>query len=327
MKISKLFIFFVVLFSNHFLFAQPCDPNINNCFNNTESIEKTKNLAINATNQLKLVINSVENQIDNLRKRQPFNALGKQLIVSLFMVIFIWSIIKNMLLKPVLNQIVVDLIFPFIVLGLAFSTLDSNLGQIIVDSIQYITDLISPNDQVSGTACEIYAENLLKSMLSIWSAPNPIDPLNLGIEAAISFLLKIIAIFFIGSSIAIGLTYLLLAKFQIALAISLGPVMIPWAIWKPTEFIFSGWFSFLLKSSFVSLCVFSIESLLRSSVSNLVNLSDSVSQGVNSAFVYGTIALLSLLFSLLISKSFDMGSSLISGSTYGLGQLSSSKIR
>jgi len=34
-----------------------------------------------------------------------------------------------------------------------------------------------------------------------------------------------------------------------------------------------------------------------------------------------------LLFSLLISKSFDMGSSLISGSTYGLGQLSTSKIR
>ncbi len=327
MNILKSSIFILILFFNLDLPAQTCDPNVNNCLNSNESIEKTQNLAINATDQLKLVINSLENQIDDLRKKQPFNGLGKQLIVSLFMVIFIWSVIKNMLLKPVFNQIVVDLVFPLIVLGLAFASLDGNLGQIIVDSVQYITVLISSNDQVSGTSSEIFAENLLRSMLTIWSAPNSIDPFNFGIEAAISFLLKIIAIFFIGSSIAIGLTYLLIAKFQIALAISLGPVMIPWAIWKPTEFIFSGWLSFLLKSSFVSLCVFSTESLLRSSIANLVNLSDSVTQGVNSAFVYATIALLALLFSLLISKSFEIGSSLISGSTFGLGQLSSSKTR
>ena len=327
MSIVKFLICMVILFFNQCIYAQPCDSNLNNCLNSTETIEKTQNLAINATNQLKLVINTIENQIDDLRKRQPFNALGKQLIVSLFMVIFIWSVIKNMLLKPVINQIIIDLVFPLIVLGLAFSTLDSNLGQIIVDSIQYITVLISSNDQVTGTSSEIFAENLLKSMLTIWSAPNSIDPFNLGIEAAISFLLKIIAIFFIGSSIAIGLTYLLIAKFQIALAISLGPIMIPWAMWKPTEFIFSGWLSFLLKSAFVSLCVFSTESFLRTSISNLVNLTNSVTQGVNSAFVYGTIALLSLLFSLLIAKSFEIGSSLISGSTLGLGQLNAAKIR
>ena len=97
----------VILFFNQCIYAQPCDSNLNNCLNTTETIEKTQNLAINATNQLKLVINTIENQIDDLRKRQPFNALGKQLIVSLFMVIFIWSVIKNMLLKPVINQIII----------------------------------------------------------------------------------------------------------------------------------------------------------------------------------------------------------------------------
>ena len=318
---QKLAIFLFFLFSFNFTYSQSCDSANGTCLNSSLEIDKTKNLALNATNQLKLAINSVEEQIDSLRNRHPFKVLGRQLIVSLFLIVFMWAVIKNMLVKPVVNQIFIDLIYPCIILGLIFTVLDQNLGQIIADSVQYVTVLLTSNVQSNGTSSEIYAENLLKSMLVIWSAPNTIDPFNLGIEAAISFLLKIVSIFFIGSSIAVGLTYLLIAKFQIALAIALGPIMIPWVIWKPTEFIFTSWLNFLLKSSFVSLCVFSIESILRVSIVNLVNLSDSVTQGVNSAFVYGTVSLLSLLFSLLISKSYDIGNGLISGVSSGFSKV------
>ena len=318
---QKLAIFFIFLFSFNFTYSQSCDSAYGTCLNSSLEVDKTKNLALNATNQLKLAINSVEEQIDSLRNRHPFKVLGRQLIVSLFLIVFMWAVIKNMLVKPVVNQIFIDLIYPCIILGLIFTVLDQNLGQLIADSVQYVTVLLTSNVQSNGTSSEIYAENLLKSMLVIWSAPNTIDPFNLGIEAAISFLLKIVSIFFIGSSIAVGLTYLLIAKFQIALAIALGPIMIPWVIWKPTEFIFTSWLNFLLKSSFVSLCVFSIESILRVSIVNLVNLSDSVTQGVNSAFVYGTVSLLSLLFSLLISKSYDIGNGLISGVSSGFSKV------
>ena len=321
-EFKKFLFIFLLLSTFNCAFPQSCDSTSGTCLNSIEEIGKTKNLALNATNQLKLAINSLEDQIDSLRNRHPFNSLGRQLIVSLFLIVFMWTVIKNMLIKPVFSQIFIDLIYPCIILGLAFEVLDQNLGQIIADSVQYVTLLLTSNSQSNGTSSEIYAENLLKSMLVIWSAPNTVDPFNLGIEAGISFLLKIISIFFIGSSIAIGLTYLLIAKFQIALAIALGPIMIPWAIWKPTEFIFTSWLNFLLKSSFVSLCVFSIESILRVSIANLVNLSDSVTQGVNSAFVYGTVSLLSLLFSLLISKSFEIGSGLISGVSSGFRQIS-----
>ena len=318
---KNLVIFFIIFFSFNLSYAQSCDSANSSCLNSILEVDKTKNLALNATNQLKLAINSVEDQIDSLRNRHPFKVLGRQLIVSLFLIVFMWTVIKNMLVKPVVNQIFIDLIYPFIILGLIFTVLDQNLGQIIADSVQYVTILLTSNVQSNGTSSEIYAENLLKSMLVIWSAPNTIDPFNLGIEAAISFLLKIVSIFIIGSSIAVGLTYLLIAKFQIALAIALGPIMIPWVIWKPTEFIFTSWLNFLLKSSFVSLCVFSIESILRVSIVNLVNLSDSVTQGVNSAFVYGTVSLLSLLFSLLISKSYDIGNGLISGVSSGFSKV------
>jgi len=318
----KKFLIILILFVTFSVYPQTCDEASGSCLNSSATLSKTENLALNAVNQLKLAINSLEGQIDGLRKKQPFYTLGQRLISALFMIVFIWSMIKNMLIKPHPQQIVVDLVFPLIVLGLAYATLDQNLGQVIVDSIDQMTSQLIEKAPLDGTSCEVFAENLIKSMLAIWSAPNPIDPLTLGLEAAISFLLKIVSIFFIGSSIAVGLAYLLLAKFQISLAIVLAPMMIPWIIWKPTEFIFSSWLTFLLKSSFVSLTVFTIELMLRTSISNLVNLSDSVTQGVNSAFVYGTISLLSVLFSLLISKSYAMGTGLISGVTSGFSKLS-----
>jgi len=316
--------FFLVNFN--FLHAQPCNTTSSTCQNTISPTDRTEKMALEAVDQVKLAIITVENQIDGLRNRKPFLLLGKQLLGVIFLVVFIWSVLKNMLLRPLPDQIVIDLIFPLIVLGLAYSTLDQNVGQIIVDSIAYVTSLLVDSDPAGGSSGAIFAENLLKSMVAIWSAPNPIDPLSLGVEAAISFLLKLVSIFFIATSIALGLTYLLLAKFQVSLAIVLAPVMIPWIMWKPTEFIFTSWLSFLLKSSFVSLCVFTTESMLRTSISNLVNLSDSVTQGVNSAFVYGTISLLSFLFSLLISKSFEVGSALITGSSSGLSKPPISRI-
>jgi hypothetical protein len=325
----KKYSYFAILFfllNINYLYAQSCDESIRPCISPNTSSSKTENLALDAVNQVKFAISTIENQIDGLRKKKPLLQLGKKILIVIFLVVFIWSVIKNMLLKPLPDQIVIDLIFPLIVLGLAYSMLDQNVGQLIVDSIDYLTYLLV--DSVPGTdsSSAVFAENLLKSMVAIWSAPNPIDPFTLGIDTAISFLLKLVSIFFIATSIALGLSYLLLAKFQVSLAIVLAPVMIPWIMWKPTEFIFTSWLTFLLKSSFVSLCVFTIENMLRTSITNLVNLSDSVTQGVNSAFVYGTISLLSFLFSLLISKSFELGSSLISGNSTGLAKLSSFKV-
>jgi hypothetical protein len=65
-------------------------------------------------------------------------------------------------------------------------------------------------------------------MVAIWSAPNPIDPISLGVEAAISFLLKLVSIFLLPPLLHWVFSYLLLAKFQVSLAIVLAPVMIPW---------------------------------------------------------------------------------------------------
>lgn len=287
-----------------------CTPEVDASYN-------TKGLAQRAADQLKAMINTVESQIDSIRTKSPFVALGKKIIGVLGMLVITWAVIKGWITKPGATQIVADLVFPFIIMGLAIASLDTNLGQLVADSVSNIATTMTSTGGTKGTSSQIFAENMIKSMAVIWDAPNEGALLTLGVGVIMAGLLKLVAIFFIAAATAAGVAILLMAKFQIALAIALGPVMIPWAIWKPTEFIFSGWLTFLLKGGFMSIAVYTIESTLRATSLGMANLAASVAPGVDSAMTYGVIALMSMLFALLMSKASDIGAGLISGGASG----------
>lgn len=321
--IAGIVIALVVLFgaiTSQISHAQVCADQLGNpsqCTPEVDATYNTKGLAQRAADQLKTMINTIESQIDGIRTKSPFMALGKKIIGVLVMIVIIWSIIKGWVTKPGTTQIVADLVFPFIIMGLATASLDNNLGQLIADSVSSISTAMTTSGGAKGTSSQIFAENMIKSMAVIWDAPNEGALLTLGIGVIMAGLLKLVAIFFIAAATAAGVAILLMAKFQIALAIALGPVMIPWAIWKPTEFIFSGWLSFLLKGGFMSIAVYTVESTLRATTLAMANLAASVAPGVDSAMTYGVIALMAMLFALLMSKASDMGAGLISGGASG----------
>ena len=300
--------------------AQVCMDQLGNpaeCTPEVDASYNTKGLAQRAADQLKAMINTVESQIDGISTKSPFSALGKKIIGVLGMLVITWAVIKSWVTKPGATQIVADLVFPFIIMGLAIASLDKNLGQLVADSVSNIATAMTSTGGSKGTSSQIFAENMIKSMAVIWDAPNEGALLTLGIGVIMAGLLKLVAIFFIAAATAAGVAILLMAKFQIALAIALGPVMIPWAIWKPTEFIFSGWLTFLLKGGFMSIAVYTIESALRATSLGMANLAASVAPGVDSAMTYGVIALMSMLFALLMSKASDIGAGLISGGASG----------
>ena len=325
MEIYRIFLFVFLLYFNSICFSQSCNSlDEANCLVDQSTLDKSFQLAQEATDQIKNVILFTEQQIENIRLNQSLKSLGKQLITVISIVVITWSLLKGMVLSSTFFDIVNDLVFPFIFIGLSFSLLENNIGQIIVDSVQYISNTFTNNSDVASFSSKTFAENMIKSMLVIWDAPNDLNILNLGVDAAIIFLMKLISIFFIAGSIASGLTIILISKFQISLAIAIAPIMTPWAIWKPTEFLFNGWLNFLLKSAFVSLTVSIIEFSLRDSILKLSELAGSVPPGVSSAYVYGVITLLSVLFAMLISKSAEIGTGIISGSSINISVVKNS---
>jgi len=281
-------------------------------------------LAKKATDQIKTVILLTEKQVDNIRLNTSLKSLGRKLIGVISALVIIWSLLKGMVLSSNIFEIIAELMFPLIFIGLSFSFLDNDVGQILVDSVQIVSNTFTNSSDSAASSAKIFAENMTKSMVVIWDAPNDLNILDLGIDAAVIFLMKLISIFLIAGALASGLSILLIAKFQISLAIALAPIMTPWAIWKPTEFIFNGWLNFLLKSSFVSLTVSTVEYSLRDSISQLTELAGSVPPGVSSAYVYGVVSMLSLLFSILILKSSEIGSAIISGNSINVSVIKNS---
>ena len=317
MKYFRIYIFIILCFFCPFSLSQNCSANDpSSCLVDQLSLNNSFQLAQSATDQIKKVIYLTEQQIENIRLNRSLKSLGKELITVISVFVIVWSLIKGIIVGSSFFEIFTNLTIIFI--GFSISFLDNNLGQILVDSVQSVSNIFTNNASPSLDSSKVFVENMLKTMVVIWDAPNDLNILNLGVDAAIIFLMKLISIFFIAGSIATGLSIILVSKFQISLAIALGPIMIPWAIWQQTEFLFNGWLSFLIKSSFVSLTVSIIEYSLRDSIIKLSDLAGSVPPGVSSAYVYGVLTLLSILFVLLLSKSAEIGSGIVSGSTINI---------
>ena len=79
---------------------------------------------------------------------------------------------------------------------------------------------------------------------------------------------------------AICFAQVLWAQVAIAILIYLGPVMIPWLLWKPMSFLFWGWFKALWTYSFYSIIAAAVLRVF-------VALSVSVIESVNAAIVSG----------------------------------------
>ena len=326
MTYYRIFIIFILCIFHSICFSQNCTQGdgSQDCLFDSVTLNNSFLLAKKATDQIKTVILLTEQQVDNIRLNSSLKSLGKKLIAVISVLVIIWSLLRGMVFGSNIFEIIAELTFPFIFIGLSISFLDNDVGQMLVDSVQFVSNTFTNSSDSATSSAKSFAENMTKSMVVIWDAPNDLNILDLGIDAAVIFLMKLISIFLIAGSLASGLSILLIAKFQISLAIALAPIMTPWAIWKPTEFIFNGWLNFLLKSSFVSLTVSTIEYSLRDSISQLTELAGSVPPGVSSAYVYGVVSMLSLLFSILILKSSEIGSGIISGNSINVSIIKNS---
>ena len=61
-----------------------------------------------------------------------------------------------------------------------------------------------------------------------------------------TWLLRLVALFFMGMMATAYLAVVFLAEIMFGVGITLGPILIPWLIWQRTEFLFDGWLRFMI---------------------------------------------------------------------------------
>jgi type IV secretory pathway VirB6-like protein len=60
------------------------------------------------------------------------------------------------------------------------------------------------------------------------------------------WLLRLVSMLFIGMFLAAYLTVIFMAEILFGAGMTFGPVLVPWLIWKQTEWLFDGWLKFMV---------------------------------------------------------------------------------
>lgn len=251
----------------------------------------------------------------------PFHSLGKRLIAVLGATVLIWGILKNMILKNGVTQIVGDLVFPMVVIAMTWAALEHNFAADVRTSVASLGDALAGGSAAGGgSTAQLFLSGMLGAMKDMWAAELPdFEWTEMGFSILVAFLLQLLTLAFMALGAAFGVGVIFVADFQIALAIALAPVMIPWLLFRPAEFLFSGWLSFLLKGCFQLLAVKAVAGVVASSVTALNTIGAGSVAGYDSAITYGAIALMAALFAYLLIQSASIGSGIISGGPAGIG--------
>ncbi len=264
-------------------------------------------------------------------------AVGKRAAVTLFGVLLVWGLLKSWILGKGMAQLLPEFIQPLVIFGLTLWSVD-HLGPTVKSSVEALGQIFSstlfqsggpPNesdilDRMAAASFEIVTASPSES--SSW-----INVPSLIAHEAVGFLYRLVAavVLMVAGVIAAGV--MMMAKVQTALAILFAPVMIPWAMWQPSAFLFNAWLNFLISGAMQGVMALAVASLSAQMVDKVVEVARSMGVNDGMSFVTCCVLLLMAFFiAFLFLKVPSLASGLVGGAaiqmegwrsvTHGIGQ-------
>ena len=280
--------------------------------------------SLDAVDRLFTIIN---NGITQFSASPPaFVTIGKKIAAALFMVIFVWGILKNMVMGKGAAQIAGDLVQPLVILGLAIFAIESGLGPAVKQSVYGLASAFPGVTDPSTGTMEVnlmhgFADSGIRLLLSqgsdtgFWDTVTSLFTGNIG-EAFASlygFAVRVVAMGFLLVCGAIGAGIILVAKISTALALAFAPVMIPWGMWRPTEFLFTAWLRFLISSCMQAVIAMAVGGLLMGAANALSAATASFSSATDSLTLSAGIILFAALCMYIMLQVPSISSGMLSG--------------
>jgi hypothetical protein len=288
---------------------------------NVGLVNQSVNDAIAAFKNLIAIAN---NAIKSIQTNSTLKSYGKRLTLMLASIVIIWAILKNIALKQSFPQLVGDLIFPLVIAGFVLTAGLDMLPGVIEGVVKSVAGVFGAGTE---TMENTFAAAMFKSIGDVWGAEKAGSGLWNAITAPISsvamLIFKIGVVLIMLMATALGVAAILVAKFQIALAIALAGLFIPWIMFKPTEFLFSGWLNFFLKAGFGLVGIFAVGAVVQAGALGLATMIPATTTDLAGVLTYAAMAGMSVIFAYLMLKASDIGEGLVGGSATGIGQLSS----
>ncbi len=119
---------------------------------------------------------------------------------------------------------------------------------------------------------------LKRSSASVDASAGWLDLANLPLFL-VTWLLRLIALLFMGLFLAAYLSVIFMAEILFGIGLTLGPILVPWLIWKQTDWLFDGWLKFMISASLTKV----VAAYMVMSTSGLVMGLKTYSESVNTS--------------------------------------------
>lgn len=292
-------------------------------------------IAANALGALDTLFKEFENGINTFTDATAFSGLGKKIAFVLFAVVFVWGVLRNMVLGKGFMQVVPDLIQPLLLLGITVYGIDHGFGRAIRDSVLGLADQFASMAGLPGinglevSLIKAFAKTAFSLVdLDIYSdsgAPQASDGVLAKLwhavegwsSSVITFILgwiaRLVGAFFLLVAGAVAAGVVLVAKVSIALGMALAPVMMPWGIWRPTEFLLSSWIKHVVTGSMQVVVAAAIGGMVMNAATKLVAVAATFNSNEASIALALIVALFGALAIYLMLKVPDLAGGLVSG--------------
>ncbi|CAN7283207.1 type IV secretion system protein [Rhizobacter sp. LjRoot28] len=244
-------------------------------------------------------------------------AVGRRTAVTLFGVLLVWGLLKSWILGKGFAQLLPEFIQPVVIFGLTLWSVD-HLGPIVKASVESLAGIFAETLLLPGgapTEMDIIDRLAAASFDVVSAVPKVtgsdwINTLSAIAHQTIGFLFRLAAALLLLVAGAIAAGVMMMAKVQTALAILFAPVMIPWAMWQPSTFLFNAWLTFLIGGAMQGVMASAVASLSVQVIDKVVLVAKSL--GATDAMSFVTCCVL-LLMAALVGFLFTRVPSLASG--------------
>jgi len=257
-------------------------------------------------------------------------AIGRRTAVTLFGVLLVWGIVKSWILGKGMAQLLPEFLQPVVILGLAFWAVD-HLGPSIKDSVGALGQVFASTLDLRGgapTELDIIDRMAVAAFDVVTAEPSGPAGEWSNVFSAVAnhtlgrlYRLAAACVLLLSGGVAAGV--MLMAKVQTSLAILFAPVMIPWAMWPPSAFLFNAWLGFLVTGAMQGVMAAAVASMSVQAIDRVVLVARAMGPSDGMSFVTCCVLLLmAITVGFLFMKVPSLASGLVGGASLSLDRWS-----
>lgn len=283
-----------------------------------------------AVEQLRALFTEITRSIDAFGVgNTSLVAVGRRTAVTLFGVLLVWGIVKSWILGKGMAQLLPEFLQPLVIFGLALWAVD-HLGPVVKASVGGLAQVFAATLNLAGAPTELDVIDRMAVAAFDVATAAPSGPgsewgnvVSAVANQTLGRLYRLLAAAVLLLSGALAAGVMLMAKVQTSLAILFAPVMIPWAMWGPSTFVFNAWLGFLITGAMQGVMAAAVASMSVQAIDKVVVVARAMGPSDGMSFVTCCVLLLmAVTVGFLFMKVPALASGLVGGASLNLDRWS-----